>query len=261
MNETKPCALCGESKPLRDSHYFPKAAYKELGKSKKSKISPVKLDMLKARANSSDKQYKKHLLCNDCEKLFSKREDIVSRFWRKSSGFLLKNQLRNMKIYEDYNDQRVFPTYPPVSIKQDDLFYFILSIVWRASQGPWGDLPGINGIPTSVMPHIEKYLLGSGPQPAGIKIIIYVDWKDRLKDMIRFVSEGPHYPGGYWFAQFVMLGLTVDVFFGCNPLQELDIAMRFGGERMILILDIERSNQFYTSIATVKGEPTYIEKL
>ncbi|MNE91841.1 hypothetical protein D3C80_1895040 [compost metagenome] len=53
----------------------------------------------------------------------------------------------------------------------------------------------------------------------------------------------------------------MDVFFGCNPNQELDIAMRFGGERMILILDIERSNQFYESMAIVKGAPNYIEKI
>jgi hypothetical protein len=251
------CALCKEKKDLRDSHYFPKAAYREVGRSKTNKEPPVTVEMQKSYSHSSDRQYKKYLLCGDCEQLFATREKIMAKSWRKRSGFLLKNQLRNMKIYEEYEGQRVFPVYPPVSIKQDDLFYFILSIVWRASQGDWGDLPGLTGIPRDMIDRIEKYLTGKGPQPAGIKIIVYVDWEDHLKDIIRFTTEHPHYPGGYWCAQFVLLGMTVDVFFGCDVGQELDIATRFRGERMILILDKERSKQFYESIANVMSGPAF----
>ncbi len=69
---TNKCALCEQYKILQDSHFVPKAIYRRLSKGvAKDLPAAIKVDPVAGTSILSGRQLKQHLLCKDCENLFS----------------------------------------------------------------------------------------------------------------------------------------------------------------------------------------------
>jgi hypothetical protein len=73
------CALCKKSAKLKDSHFMPKAVYRAISKGFPEHGQDIILITGSDKtAVYTDKQAKKHLLCEGCELKFSKNgEDKV----------------------------------------------------------------------------------------------------------------------------------------------------------------------------------------
>lgn len=239
------CKLCEKNSVLKNSHLLPKAAYKIIGKSKKRRESPIMIRSLRNVASPSDYQYCKELLCSECEQLFSNREHAVSKFWFRKPGFLLRNQLRQVALYDYEEGRRFYHRYPPVGLKQSDLYYFSLSLVWRACQGRWGDFEGLSVFPPKLEQQVRQFLLGEGPSPSSIKVLVYVDWGGKLEQVITL----PTADSGR--VQIVVLGLCIEVhvsIFGNDPVV---LALESLGQDVSLILDKVRCNEVFEYAAQV----------
>ncbi|WP_395600888.1 hypothetical protein [Pseudomonas sp. B19125] len=233
------CALCKESDDLRCSHLLPKCAYRVIGKSKRQKASPVFVRSKRNLASPTDYQYKKYLLCSSCEQLFSTREDIISKYWFRKPGFLLKEQLRQVTCYEGDDFARFYPVYPPVTLDEEDLYYFALSLLWRSCAGSWGDYEGVNGFSGKVLHSIGEYLLGRSSAPSNVRVLVFVDWSGVLEQIMTLPvgKEGK--------VQIVVLGLCIEIYVEDVIADPLVRSLQSLNQKVALILDNKRCAEVF----------------
>lgn len=133
------CALCKKESVLIKSHLIPKSAYKHVrGPSKSGASDVVRVSTAEGVAHYSDGQVTMPLLCNLCEDLFSKNgERVVGTLWATDHGFPLRDILmRNGPLAEGER----FSVFDCDSIDlgiKSALFYFAISIFWRANVWDW----------------------------------------------------------------------------------------------------------------------------
>jgi hypothetical protein len=227
---------------------IPKAAYRVIGKHREQKLAPVLVDLVNTRAAATDRQFKKYLLCSDCELLFGLREDAVARSWCQRGIFLLRSELRQFLIYEANAGQRVFKYYPGVSLKQDELLYFALSIVWRASQSQWGSYSGLSLIPAATLEVIRRYLLGKGSKPVGTYLVVHVDWEGHVEKLITLPVESPQ--DGIVRVQFTILGIMFEFLFISDSIMSHDLLASSGIQvDVMLVLDKRRALDFKNNLS------------
>ncbi len=241
------CALCLKDSVLRDSHLIPKSAYRAIGKNKHRKQPPVLIFSKEKLAISSDAQVKKYLLCSICEQKLSDKENIVAKYWYRGSGFLLRNQLRQMRIYSDLQGQRYFDSYPPVKLSEDDCFYFFVSILWRASMGPWPKYEGLKFVNEEVMEEIRTYLLGVTPPPEKVKVIVWVDWDGLIQAMLTLPMKDS--TGN--FASLLLLGMYVEIHVMDGGSDISALAARSIKDKVLMVLDKRRCRDVYERVARV----------
>lgn len=233
------CALCGKHRDLRKSHLIPKSAYRVLGKSKRQLKSPILVRSQLNRAGASDFQYTKNLLCDECEQLFSDKEDLVSRYWYRRPGFLLRNKLRHLEPDDFDEGRRFYSPYPAVGLDEDDFYYFALSLAWRACQGSWGDYKGLDVLTPNLEREISEYLLGRGVAPPNVKVMVYVDWDGRMEEILTL----PHVDQGR--IQIVLLGLCIEVHVDVSGSDKIVKALTDLDEKISLVLDKTRWAEFH----------------
>lgn len=233
------CALCRENDDLKKSHLLPKSAYRVIGKSKRQKASPILIRALRDVASPSDYQYVKHLLCADCEQKFSDKEDIVAKYWFRKPGFLLRNQLRQVALYESDGGRRYYPGYPPIGLQEDDLYYFALSLLWRACQGAWGDYPGLDILTEYVEEDVRRYLNGDAVAPKSVKALVFVDWAGKLEQIMTLpISQ----PGR---VQIVLLGLCIELHIDVLGNGKVVKDMNAADQKVYLMLDKTRCEEVF----------------
>jgi hypothetical protein len=97
------CRLCKQEKALRDSHVFPKGAYRRYVADKKKGGSFANLKEMNLRSN----QFTRFWFCRECENRFDKQgEDIFFK---------------------------IADAKAPGEISYGDLYYFAVSVSWRSS--------------------------------------------------------------------------------------------------------------------------------
>lgn len=233
------CALCRERDDLKKSHLLPKSAYRVIGKSKRQKASPILIRALRDVASPSDYQYVKHLLCAECEQKLSDKEDIVARYWFRKPGFLLRNQLRQVALYESDGGRRYYPWYPAIGLQENDLYYFALSLLWRACQGRWGDYPGLEALTEGMMEEVRLYLYADAFPPKSIKVLVFVDWAGKLEQIITLpISQ----PGR---VQIVLLGLCIELHIDVLGHDKLVKDMNAADQKVYLMLDKARCEEVF----------------
>jgi hypothetical protein len=135
------CALCREEKgKLIDSHFMPAAAYPHVrGTEETGSGPPVLINLRRKSAIQTDRQIKRPLLCFECEDRFSKNgERRMGQLWATASGFPLLDLLNSEATISrgerfDMYDSRLLD----VGVV-DSIFYFAVSIFWRAQVWDWG---------------------------------------------------------------------------------------------------------------------------
>lgn len=130
------CGLCRDQSELIDSHLLPKSAYKQIRGEIAGRQSPVILNQSRGTAFSSDAQVTQFLLCKECEDLFSKNgERRLGKLWSTKSGFALRDSLHKLKPVAS---KRHVTAYNANEIEHlDNLFYFAISVFWRAHMWDW----------------------------------------------------------------------------------------------------------------------------
>jgi hypothetical protein len=151
------CKLCLKTGvELRDSHFLSAGIYRILRDDNEKNPNPWLLT--KDAAVQTSSQLKAHLLCHDCEQLFSKNGEtwVLGRCRRKDGRFPLANVLaaRNPDIASAGNPTRIYYAANIPEIKVGALAYFAASIFWRGSIHPWNE---DGSIPVRLGPFQERF--------------------------------------------------------------------------------------------------------
>jgi hypothetical protein len=124
----------------------------------------------------TSKQIAEHLLCRDCEQLFSRRgEDWVLSRMARSGNSPLFNALSAAKPYSVFQQDNLYAFVGIPEIDAAKLGYFAISVFWRSSAKRWKDLNTEVGI--ELGPYREplrKWLLDEGAFPKNAALVICV---------------------------------------------------------------------------------------
>lgn len=169
------CKLCLKQRDLQKSHLLPQAAYevcREPGRKNPNPIAASREIVLQ-----TSKQIAEHLLCRDCEQLFSRRgEDWVLSRMARSGNSPLFNALSAAKPYGVFqHDEKLYASVGIPEIDAAKLVYFAISVFWRSSAKRWKDLNTEVGI--ELGPYREplrKWLLDEGAFPKNAALVICV---------------------------------------------------------------------------------------
>ncbi|MBL0950905.1 MAG: hypothetical protein IBJ08_09450 [Pseudomonas sp.] len=172
------CTLCTKPANLIDSHLMPKSVYRSISKGSAGHGQNIVLiNGLNRSAVYSDKQAKKHLLCESCELKFSMNgEDKVIPLMARPNGFKLATKIKKIKPLFHTEDEIWY--FPPNDETAFNFMYFAASIAWRLSATDWSGF-GIpetkNSIHKESMTAFSDYLLGNTEHPTNTYLAIYVD--------------------------------------------------------------------------------------
>ncbi len=171
------CRLCLKAnRELCDSHYVPAAVYRQLREDKAKKPDPW---VITPRASvQTSRQLSAHLLCEDCEGMFSSNgEDWVGRHFLKANGsFKLATILAAQTPLAATSDDptRVYLAANIPEVDPSALAYFAASVFWRGSIYPWNDERTIPVPLGKYGEDFRKYLLGESPFPTHAALIVSV---------------------------------------------------------------------------------------
>lgn len=183
MNLTGQCRLCLNHAELQDSHFIPQAAYKRV-RGQGTNLHPIVIHGRKAVQTSA--QTRAHLLCHDCEELFSRHgEDGFFRNCYSGPGqFRLLEVLRRQTplLEDDHFAVHSVPECESTAVEQ--IGYMGVSVLWKSAAHAWkdrdGTLPSIT-LGSLYQEQLRLYLLRTGPFPEhGAMIVEVSDEKNRL---------------------------------------------------------------------------------
>lgn len=170
------CALCQQTRDLRNSHLVPKGLYR-LARAREGHPNPNPVILTARGRMQTSYQAVRPLLCSECEQRFSRQgEDWVLRHCYRGYGlFRLRQLLRaSAPLHSDAN----FTIYnaasaPQVSIEK--LTYFCISVFWRASVCDWessGEHYRAISLGAKYQEQIRNYLLGAAELPTAASILV-----------------------------------------------------------------------------------------
>lgn len=179
------CALCLQTKELRDSHFLPAAVWR-LARESFAAPNPNPIVVAGGRAFSTSHQVTAFLLCGDCEQMLSRKGErqVLSHCARPDGAFPLREALeRTTPTFEDeelsaYNAQRVLGT------SVGDYLYFATSVFWRAAARSWAfgrhriEKLELGGKYTE---QFRLYLCGQASFPANARLFLHVSSESKLE--------------------------------------------------------------------------------
>ncbi len=197
---------------------MPKAIYRSISKGfPEHGQNIVLINGSDKSAAYTDKQAKKHLLCESCELKFSKNgEEKVISFMARPNGFKLATKIKKFKALSHVQDERwYFPSNDKIAL---NFMYFAVSIAWRLSVTDWSGygIPDTkNSIREESMVAFSDYLLGNTEFPANTYLAVYVDNQIVDKPTMGFPTVKNH--DGYQHIVFNIPGLKFSLLAGNNP--------------------------------------------
>ncbi|GAB7227437.1 hypothetical protein VrSk94_11190 [Vibrio rotiferianus] len=211
------CALCHKSEKLIDSHFMPKAIYRSISKGHPEHgQNIVWISGHEKSAAYTSKQAKKHLLCSNCEALFSKNgEGKVLPLMAKPNGFKLATKIKKFKKLSGIKDEIWY--FPPNDDSALGFMYFAVSIAWRLSSTDWSNygMPKTkNSIRKESMQSFSKFLLGKTELPCNTYLAVYVDNQKVDTPSMSFPTVKNHV--GYQHIVFNIPGLKFSLLTGSN---------------------------------------------
>ncbi|MDF3239912.1 hypothetical protein [Pseudomonas veronii] len=254
----KVCALCKKEAELIDSHLIPKSAYKKSRSFIDGKnVGLVKIVTGEGSAFYSDEQVTKKLLCSECEDRFSKKgERPVSMQWATPAGFPMREYLQSLGALAVGPK---FSVFNPASIDPEvlkSLFYFAISVFWRANVWDWGrssaQYPGSLG--QKYEASFRNFLLGESVLK-NVYLLITVNSTDFLSGLIAFPVSNKIPRATVHI--FDVLGLKFTAVVGGHIPD--DITMPFvaaGSNVLVLTAPLEESQDFLELAKVVQTKVT-----
>ncbi len=131
------CALCLNDSDLQKSHYMPKSIFRIVSKGRiPHENAPVLVDLPSKTALYTNKQPQLHLLCSNCENLFSENgENIVLPLCAHSDEkFSLLSTMKAGRPTSTNKNKIIYdgPNLPP-NLNASAFQYFAASVFWRGS--------------------------------------------------------------------------------------------------------------------------------
>ncbi|TLF44793.1 hypothetical protein FEI13_18610 [Halomonas urmiana] len=240
------CALCTKDRKLRGSHFMPKAVYRSLSKGFPDHGENIVLISGGDKSAAySDKQAKKHLLCESCESMFSKYgEDKVISLMARPGGFKLATKIRKFKELSRLNDEAWY--FPPGEGLAFNFMYFAVSIAWRLSSADWTSY-GLSETKNSLwlenMDSFSEFLLGGSEIPENTYLAVYVDNQTVDTPLMSFPTFKDH--ASYQHVVFEIPGIKFSLVAGKNP-----------GEGVREIYSVNKTNVYFVS-RNLKSHPDY----
>jgi hypothetical protein len=240
------CRLCKAESSLIDSHLIPKSAYK----ASKSFVQGARSELVSVNTSSgsaafSDVQVTMKLLCKSCEDLFSKRgEKVLGTNWATASRFPLLETLKASKPLAIGSEFSVYPISAILPSTLDSLFYFAISIFWRASVWDWGRHQDryVGALGAKYEKEFREFLLGCEPL-RNVYMIISVNDSDNLNGLISFPVMNKTAGGKVHI--FDVLGIKFTIFVGGHIHEDIMRPFVSAGSNVILITSsLEQSRDF-----------------
>ena len=233
LKEKGGCALCLSKAELMVSHFFPQSCYKHIRAKKGMHDSPIHLDVKNGDAFYSDMQITSKLLCSTCEQRFSQfGESIVSKVWATSKGFPLREQLVNARVMYSDADFKIFDNDSFSKELVDGLFYFAVSLIWRARV--W-DRSDARVSDVSLGPYKEKFrkFLLEGCELESVHLLANVNVYRSINGMINMPV--PKSLMGRKAFVFELLGITFCLCVGGARTSELTDDINRIGEKVLIL--------------------------
>ncbi|MCQ3014858.1 hypothetical protein NLO83_04445 [Pseudomonas tremae] len=244
--KTGRCGLCKKDGIIRKSHLVPKAAYRLVRDPKtQGGGSPLRIDTLSRRAGRTDKQVTADFLCGACEILFSRfGEAPVSKLWGSYTSFPMLDILGAYLPASISQRRSIYNTGSLPLEVLDALYYFGVSIVWRAAEWP-ANFIGVNScakvFSLSKLKVIESYLLNPSGRIGDIFMVVDVNTQSGLNGMFSFPSKTKAEHASA--IQFDLLGLRFIVFFGLDFPDEIRrLKSDYGDDMIVTTSDHMQSN-------------------
>jgi len=231
------CALCRENRPLKDSHYFPRALYRlvRFGNSEKQVFTVTDDGSWK-----NDKQMVQALLCGDCEQRFHHNgEDWILRHaYRGNNVFRLLTALDTLTPCHETRTAKVYAVDGVQGIDRSQLTYFAMSVFWRGAVAKW-KLCGRLVDQIDFGPHyteaIRLYLLGEVPFPNNFALNIEICDKAVHAAMLFITPSGENTGKGFHTYVFMVPGVAFHLYVG----QRIPFAIHNGcmgcGEKPVIV--------------------------
>ena len=160
------CALCKNTRGLRNSHLLPAAIYRRMRSGDDANPNPVM--MTKEGSRQTSRQLRARLLCSACEQLFNENgERWVLAHYSRENEFPLHDILRKATPIWPNRKILVFAAKQIPSIEVGQLVYFASSVFWRASVHSWKflNVPGNIDLGNRYDEEFRQYLLGTADFP------------------------------------------------------------------------------------------------
>ena len=172
----KKCKLCGLEKPLRNSHYLPKALYKLVRAEQLENPNPV-MSVNGKLVQISD-QFRGHVFCANCEDRLNKNGELwtlknMPQTYNSASP--LQAALQSLVPSHVEPGLKVYNVSNSPGFDLQKLIYFGMSIFWRAAVHNWKSSNGkeANKIELGAYEEpIHNYLLGMTPFPDNLAVTI-----------------------------------------------------------------------------------------
>lgn len=177
------CKLCLKRRKLRKSHLLGRAFYKMC-----KEVGSEPIVMTPQIILPTSRQVSDYVLCEACEQLFSRNgESYVSKLVYDGTDFPLLDKMSVALTVTEETNLLVYSA-NAMGLNVGKIAYFALSVFWRASVHSWAT---IGSQRTSVSlgaceEPIRKFLLGKGPFPADIAVVVHACSDHGSKGLIFF---------------------------------------------------------------------------
>lgn len=255
------CALCKEEKgKLVDSHFMPAAAYSHIrGSQPSGNNSPVRISLSKSKSFRTDKQVKRPLLCSRCEDLFSKNgEKVMGDLWATKSSFPLLELLKKSALISHGEHFNIYDSKRLEGKIVDALFYFAMSIFWRAHVWDWQWEE--DGYKRALGPYEKDFrdFLLKGKKLNNVFLVLDVNSDPKTAAVMGFPTCTRS--GSDRLHRFILLGITFMMYLGKGissiAREPFDL---LGVQTYIVSTDLSKSPSFVRLAERVQSQ-TFTEK-
>ncbi len=169
------CKLCLQVKELQNSHLLPASLFR---KSRSSGANPNPMFVSEKGAVQTSRQLKNHVLCRDCEQLFSRNSEnyvMTQVFDGRTKAFPLLEALQASPATWIKREWIGYALSTTPGIDRKKLGYFALSVFWRASIHTWrlpGEKPITINLGRRYNESFRRYLLGQTTFPENVALLV-----------------------------------------------------------------------------------------
>ncbi|MDR6630892.1 hypothetical protein J2X86_002955 [Acinetobacter lwoffii] len=213
------CKLCKKSKELQNSHIISKFVYKDFNQNNEGFFS---YDSEKNIFQVTQRQFKKHLLCKECELIFSKNETKLSKILKNINdtdisdrGFFANHFPMNIQIEEMRNKYNEFEIDEKSQKalhffdinKLNELKYFCLGTFLRDYYSKEAF-----ELPVDIIEKIEKFFLNNQSLNTQMRVYIHtgrVDFSVSSTSHVTHIDKYYHFHFMFYNI-FVYMLLTTD---------------------------------------------------
>ena len=223
--KTGVCGLCKKTGIIKKSHLLPKSSYKQVRDPlAEGGGSPMRIDTEGNRFGKTDKQVNAHFLCGACEGLFSRLgETGVSKVWATHFAFPMLEILSRLDPASQNEKRSVYALKEFPADIRNSLFYFAISVVWRASMWPRSNA-GVSSCKNIFTPQqlitVEEYLLSGTGSVDNIFVVLDVNRCTEMSGLLSMPARTVSHD--VTAIQFDVLGLRFITFIGDRFPREIE---------------------------------------